>query len=96
MSLITNKNAENLEKNTLEEIPTIQPVTEANPAESERFSQLMSTEETENQSMDTENSESDELITLEELQQQFRDNVFRTGFNRTIERAKEIAKDMKE
>lgn len=39
--------------------------------------------------------EQNELMTPAELQAQIRDNIFKQGFNKAIERAREIAKENK-
>ncbi|WP_263322087.1 hypothetical protein [Endozoicomonas sp. Mp262] len=93
MSLITTKNAETVDQGNLDQVQSVKPVGEVTAAEADHFSQLMNKEE---QPVNEEVKDPKDEITLEDLQQQFRESTFRTGFNRTIEKAKEIAKEMKD
>ena len=93
MSLITSKNAENLEPASSSNVLPVQPPEEVDAMAADRFSQLVNPEEeaTSENLMDKSTEES----TLADIQQRYIDTTFRTGFNKTIERAREMTKEMK-
>ncbi|MDD7804425.1 MAG: hypothetical protein PUP46_02420 [Endozoicomonas sp. (ex Botrylloides leachii)] len=94
---MANINTQYLENNELtpaNPVEAVKPVSPVEATESDRFSKLLNAEE-DNQEI-TSIEEGKEELSLEELQKQFRDSTFRVGFNKTIEKAKEIVKEMKE
>ena len=93
MSLITNKNIENLPSDNSGQVGNVKPVDKIDPTQSQEFSELVQGKE-ENKLV--ENSIEDGEITPEELQRQIRENLFKNGFNKALERAKEIAKELRE
>ncbi|MDP0562725.1 MAG: hypothetical protein QS721_10545 [Candidatus Endonucleobacter sp. (ex Gigantidas childressi)] len=95
MTMITTKNTDNSLSNTSNAIESVAPVERVDMIESDRFSKLVNTGN-ENEVDPISSDHSDEVLTLQDLQQQFMDSSFRAGFNRTIERAKEMVKEMKE
>ncbi|MDP0588743.1 MAG: hypothetical protein QS748_05930 [Candidatus Endonucleobacter bathymodioli] len=95
MTMITTKNADNSLSNTSNALESITPVSKVDMIESDRFAKLANSENG-NEVDPISNDNSDEMLTLQELQQQFMDSSFRAGFNRTMEKAKEIIKEMKE
>lgn len=93
MSLITTKQAETLDQSQPEQVQAVLPVDEIPAGEADRFAQLINTPE---QSQDETSADSPDDITLEELQQRFMETAFRAGFNRAMDKAKDIIKDMKD
>ena len=94
---MTSINPQSIEKKTItpnDPIAPVTPVDAVEASESDRFSQLLKKDSEQDSLKPTKNSE-DEL-TLEELHQSFRDSTFRAGFNRMLEKAKEMVKEMKE
>ncbi len=92
MTLITNQNAENLPLDSSGQIGTVKPVDRIDAQQANKFSDLM--EDEENISMKESASEGE--ISPEELQRQIREGLFKSGFNKAMEKAKEIVKEMKE
>lgn len=94
MATINTKYSETNELASKDTVEAVKPVGEVIPGESERFAQLASAED--NKDLVASAEESTEELTLQELHQQFIDSTLRSGFNKTIEKAKEIIKEMKE
>lgn len=86
--MITNNDAEPIRPENRGEVNPTQPVEKVDAAESKRFSNLMEEE--------AEATENDGAITPEELNRQIRENLFKRGFEKAIEKAREISKEMKE
>ena len=98
MALINTKNPETIENTEFTSatpIEAVYPSSEIDAVESDRFAKLVNSEE-DGDTLASVSENPDETLTLEELQQQFMDTTFKAGFNRTIEKAKEIIKEMKE
>ncbi len=94
MSLITAKNTENLEPSS----STLSPVKAPEAVDAmaaDRFSQLVNPEDAAASESKLDKS-TEEEPTLADIQQRFIDTIFRTSFNKTIERAREMTKEMKE
>ena len=92
MSLITNRDVENLPSNNAGQVGNVKPVDRIDPMQSQSFSDLVKNKD-ENKLM-TASGENTE-ITPEELQRQIRENLFKNGFNKAMEKAKEIAKELR-
>ena len=93
MSLINNQNAEIPQTDTSGQIRDIPPVDRVDPMQSEHFSDLL---DEDNQQIAQEQVASEDQITPQELQRQIQENLFKNGFNRTMEKAREIAKELRE
>lgn len=92
MSLITNQNAELPQTDTSGQVGTVKPVDRIDPQQSNQFADLM---DKDNQKVSMENEVDEGEITPEELQRQIRENLFKTGFNKAMEKAKEISKELR-
>ena len=95
MSLITSKNTEKLEPASSSSISPVQAPDTVDAMAADRFSQLVNPEDTASPESKLDTA-TEEEPTLADIQQRFIDTTFRTGFNKTMERAREIAKEMKE
>ena len=93
MSFITNRNVENRPNDNNQQIDDVRPVDRVDPTHAQTFSNLVD-ERDEVQTADATEESGD--ITPEELQRQIRENLFKNGFTRAIERAREIAKELRE
>ncbi|PJE78056.1 hypothetical protein CI610_03015 [invertebrate metagenome] len=96
MSLINNDPLEGA-KGIAPSVESPSAVSQVEAVEADRFSGLLKEQQEEMQTqseMDTTHTAAEEL-TPEQLQQQVRDSMFRNGFNKAIERAKEIIKEIK-
>ncbi|OED45392.1 hypothetical protein ACH42_05095 [Endozoicomonas sp. (ex Bugula neritina AB1)] len=93
MSLITNQNAELPQTDTSGQVGSVKPVERIDAQQSNQFSDLVGKDE---QKVAMEDEASDVGITPEELQRQIRENLFKTGFNKAMEKAKEISKELKD
>ena len=91
--MITNKDAEPIQPENRGQVNPVSAPGQVEAAESERFSDLMKDKKTDES---TSISDDDATLTPEELQRQIRENIFKTGFNRTMEKAREIAKELRE
>ena len=94
MSLITNQNAESPQVDTSGQVNDVKPVDRVDPMQSDQFTDLMARDETK-KAME-QNAAEDGAISPEELQRQIQENLFKSGFNRAMEKAKEISKELKE
>ena len=92
MSIITNRDVENLPSDHSGQIGNVKPVDRIDPMQSQSFSDLVKNKD-ENKLVEG-SAESTE-ITPEELQRQIRENLFKNGFNKAMEKAKEIAKELR-
>ena len=92
MSLITNKNIDNLPSDTSGQVGNVKPVDRIDPAHSQSFSDLIDNKE---KNVVAKNATESEEMSLEELQKQVRENLFKSGFNNAMEKAKEINKELK-
>lgn len=92
MSIITTQNADNNHSNSS---PAVTPVGAVDGIEADRFAKLVNSGEEHEAAEAAINEKTDNELTLEELRQQFMESAFRAGFNRTIEKSKEIIKEMK-
>ena len=92
MSLITNKNIDNLPSDTSGQVGNVKPVDRIDPAHSQSFSDLIDNKE---KNVVAKNATESEDMSLEDLQKQVRENLFKSGFNNTMEKAKEINKELK-
>ncbi len=93
MSMITNKDVENLQHDNAGQVGTVKPVERIDPMKAKAFSELVDNKE-ENKLAKNVTEEGE--ITPEELQRQIRENLFKNGFNKAIEKAREIAKELRE
>lgn len=93
MSLITNKNVENIPSDNSGQVGNVKPVDHVDPMQSQEFSNLVQNKD---ENKLAENTVEDGEITPEELQRQIRENLFKNGFNKALEKAKEIAKELRE
>lgn len=93
MSIITNKNVENLPADNSGQVGNVKPVDRIDPIQSQAFSDLVQNKE---DNKLAEAAVEDGKLTPEELQRQIRENLFKNGFNKAIERAREIAKELRE
>ena len=93
MSLITNQNAELPQTDTSGQVGNVKPVDRVDARQSNQFSDLVGKDD---QTVAMENEAAEAEITPEELQRQIRENLFKTGFNRAMEKAKEISKELKD
>lgn len=93
MSLITGASLRSSEesKNNTDAVPVVDPVKKA---ESVEFAKLLKGNQGEDIAM-KEMSNDGELMSPEELHQSIRESLFKSGFNRAIERAREIVKNIK-
>ena len=89
--MITNTDADPIQPENRGQVSPLPPVGEVEAVEADRFKDLMKDE---TQIAEAENAEA--AITPEELQRQMRDNLFKSGFNRAVEKAREMVKEMKE
>lgn len=94
MSLITNQNAEVPQVDTSGQVNDVKPVDRVDPMQSDQFTDLMARDEA--QKTMEQNAEEEAVISPEELQRQIQENIFKTGFNKAMERAKEISKELRE
>ncbi|MGI9283330.1 MAG: hypothetical protein ACR2PX_27370 [Endozoicomonas sp.] len=91
--MITNHDAEPLQPSNRGQVDPTQPVQQIDAAEAERFSDLKKQAEMKDaEAGDVE----DGMISPEELQRQIRENLFKNGFNKAMEKAREISKELKE
>ena len=90
--MITNNDAEPLKPTNNGQVGPTQPVQPIDAAEAERFANLKKGKTEESQAAD---AQAEAELTPEELQRQIREGMFKSGFNKAIERAREIAKEMK-
>ena len=93
MSLITNQNAELPQVDTSGQVGSVKPVDRIDAQQSDKFSDLVGKDE-QKVAMEGETAEAE--ISPEELQRQIRENLFKNGFNRAMEKAKEISKELKD
>ena len=93
MPLISNQNAEIPQTDTSGQVQDIPPVERVDPMQSEQFSDLL---DEDNRQTAQQQVASEEQITPEELQRQIQENLFKNGFNRTMDKAREIAKELRE
>ncbi|MGI9276764.1 MAG: hypothetical protein ACR2PT_18205 [Endozoicomonas sp.] len=93
--MITNNNAEPVSPQNRGQVGPVTPPDQVENTESERFSDLMKKEDETAEAGNTAAKDGDQLMSPEELQQQMRENIFKTGFNKTMEKAKEIAKELR-
>ncbi len=92
MSLITNKNTELPESGNNGQIGNVKPVDQVDAMQADKFSDLVDKDQ---QKATMENEVDEAAITPEELQRQIRDSMFRNGFTRSIEKAREISDELK-
>lgn len=92
MSLITNQNIDTPNKDTSGQVGNVTPVDKIDPSQSKQFSSLLEEKEAKSQ---TEESLDDGEISPEELQRQIRENLFKNGFNKAMEKAKEMRDELK-
>lgn len=92
MSMITNRDVENLTTDNTGQVGNVKPVERIDPTQSQEFSDLVKNKD-ENKLVEA-SGESIE-ITPEELQRQIRENLFKNGFNKAMEKAREIAKELR-
>ena len=93
--MITNNDAQPIGPDSGKDpINPVQPKSPVEAIEADKFSDMMN----KNKELDAAQAEdaSDGEITPEELQRQISESMFRRGFQRAIERAREITKEMKE
>ena len=64
------------------------------PVEADRFSEMMKKDD--QATADAERTDSDKEISPEELQRQIREGLFKAGFQKSMERAREMTKEMKQ
>ena len=95
MSIITTQNADNNHSNSSPAVTPVGAVDAVDGIEADRFAKLVNSEEEHEAVEAAINEKTDNEFTLEELRQQFMESAFRAGFNRTIEKSKEIIKEMK-
>lgn len=93
MANITTENTTHREFTSATPIEPVDPTSEVHTVESERFAKLVDQEENENLDPDLDNS--NQTPTLEDMRREFMESSFKSGFNRTMDRAKEIIKEMK-
>ncbi|MGI2026791.1 hypothetical protein ACTL6P_06375 [Endozoicomonas acroporae] len=93
MSLITNKDVENLPSDNSGQVGNVKPVDRIDPMQSQEFSNLVKNKE-DNKLAET--AVEDGEITPEELQRQIRENLFKNGFNKALDKAREIAKELRQ
>lgn len=91
--MITNNDSEPVQpdsRNT--QIQPNEPVQQIDPADSERFSDIKQQDQKNKEMLES----SDEgAISPEELHAQIQQNLFKQGFDKAIEKAREIAKELK-
>lgn len=68
--------------------------TPVEPVEADRFTEMMNKED--QATADAEGAGSDAEISPEELQRQIREGLFKAGFQKSMERAREMTKEMKQ
>ena len=94
--MINNTDAEPLRPDgSRNPVDPVQPKSPVDAIEADRFSDMMK----KNKDMETavsDNQAAEGEITPEELQRQIREGMFKTGFQKAIERAKEMTKEMKQ
>ncbi|WOG29330.1 hypothetical protein [Endozoicomonas sp. 8E] len=91
--MITNHDAEPIQPSNRGQVDPTQPVQPIDAAEAERFANLKKQAEMkEGEASEVE----DGMISPEELQRQIRENLFKNGFNKAMEKAREISKELKE
>ena len=95
MAMITNNDVEPIRPDpNRDPVGQVTPKAPIQPTESDRFSEAMKKQpQTEAQEA---SAESEEEISPEELQRQIREGFFKSSFQKSIERAREITKEMKE
>ena len=96
MSYISSQNAELPQTDNNTQVGTVQPVEKVDAMHSNQFSSLLNKEGQEQEKALADNSSEDGGITPEELQRQIRESIFKNGFNKAMEKAKEISKELKE
>ncbi|WP_257263259.1 hypothetical protein [Endozoicomonas sp. ONNA2] len=92
MSLITNKDVENLPSDHSGQVGNVKPVDRIDPMQSQEFSNLVKNKDDNKLTAAADDGE----ITPEELQRQIRENLFKNGFNRALDKAREIAKELRQ
>ncbi|UYM14751.1 hypothetical protein [Endozoicomonas euniceicola] len=94
--MINNTDAEPLRPDSSRNpVDPVQPKSPVDAIEADRFSDMMK----KNKDMEaaaSDNQAAEGEITPEELQRQIREGMFKTGFQKAIERAKEMTKEMKQ
>ncbi|WP_062267303.1 hypothetical protein [Endozoicomonas arenosclerae] len=91
--MITNQDAEPIQPSNRGQVDPTQPVQQIDAAEAERFADLKKQSEMQ----ESESGEVEEgMISPEELQRQIRENLFKNGFNKAMEKAREISKELKQ
>ena len=93
--MITSNDAEPLRPDTNRNpIDPVGPKNHVEPVEADRFSEMMKKEDQTTETVDSTESEGE--MSPEELQRQISEGMFKAGFQKSMERAREIAKEMKQ
>ena len=92
--MITNNDSNPIQPDSQNpQIQPNEPVQQIDPADSERFADLKQRDQ-ENKEMLA--SSDEEMLSPEELQRQIEKNLFKQGFDKAVEKAREISKELKE
>lgn len=74
----------------------VQPKNPVDPIEADRFSDMMKKDKGEVEAATDDSETAEGEMSPEELQRQIREGLFKSGFQRAMDKAKEITKEMKE
>lgn len=96
--MITNNNAEPIKPDSNRDpVNPVEPKSPVDAIQADRFKDMMAKNNSAPEAETKENASdaSDGEIRPEELQRQIREGMFKSGFQKAVERAREITKEMK-